>query len=232
MENKVIKNEALAYIAAASLAFALFEGFENFLVFCEWLQPLIYAWRFLIYNLFDLLFFWIPFTIPRAIIDIFVVALLAGALILRAAFLWENRRNAETFSGVIVLDNQGLLLKLYPFCVIIVGGFFLLPVFGETPQSLLGPLGGSNLQDLLYPLPLMARFFVFAACSAMALFIRAKLEEGLFMEAAVSRQLLRVVTILALLLTVNFLGLYADKLRGIDIDHLTQDVDMSSAKGQ
>lgn len=225
MGTNFLKNEALAYVAAATLAFGLFEGFDSFMTFCQWLQPLIYAWRFLVYNLFDLLFFWLPFEIPRAIIDIVVVMLLAATVLFRALSMWTRRQNLNEAPGTIVLQNQNVFLKLYPFCVFIVGGFILLPVFGWTPQLLPEVVNfTTKLQSVMYAFPLMLRFAVFAFLSSLAFFVRAKLEQGLFIEAAISRQLVRVVTMLALLLTLNFIGLYADTIRSIDMGQVTQDV--------
>lgn len=210
-----LRKEGIAAFAALAFGFSLFEGFENFLQFCEWLQPLIFYWRFIIYNLVDGLLFFLPFKLPRFLIDTVLFGVFVFGFVMRAEIEWDRNRKSQKISDEEV--RSSFYLRLYAWGGLILAIVFILPVFGEMQRDKMLE-GWEGLSWFYQQITLIMRFLAFIIFSIFLLFVRADDFEGQFREYAISRYCWRTLAVFSALLAVNGIGLYADKIAKIEKD--------------
>lgn len=208
-----VRAEGTAFFAALTLAFALFEGLDSFLEFCRWLQPAVYYWRYYLYLLIDTMFFWLPFSLPSSVKDVFALAILFFLVVMRT-----QRQTNDLLSKPAdeVAEKVGSQLSWYIKTVILstalVLSFFLLPMLGWYQVEPSGPEDTVNAADsVLSFIPRMIRGFVAMAAIGLIVFLPSKIEYNVI-RGYFSRHMWRVSTIFLVLCFVNFIGLKADDI--------------------
>lgn len=207
----------MAYLAALTLGLTLFQQFEPFLNFCQWLQPIVYYWRLYVYQFFDLIFFWLPFSLPAFFKDILALAVLAVALASRVnGQLQKVTGEHRDEMALIELDQKLSWFRKTMFLPsVFIVAVFLTPVFGWNVNMNATPNDASSLGALFNMFAMLLRCLTGIALIAILILVGDGLEsrvgKGFF-----SKHMWRVSTVFLALLTINFVGLYADEIRGVN----------------
>mgnify|MGYP000535880640 CR=1 FL=1 len=212
---RFFKSESIALIAAIGLAFTLFTGLESFLEFCQWLQPFVYYWRYFLYKVFDIVFFWLPFSLPNTIKEVFALAVLVLALVFRVENQYKNLPKTSNSSDWV--EITGIVAFYYKTALLstgIVVAVFLFPVLGWSPSE--DRPSKSSWVDrydwLTSFLPMTLRGAAATAIVGIIFFAGEKYESKIKV-ALFSKHMWRVVTVILALVFINYVGLYADKIR-------------------
>lgn len=213
--SQFLKDESIALIAAIGLAFTLFTGLESFLEFSQWLQPFVYFWRYFLYKVFDIFFFWVPFSFPNSIKEVFALAVLILALIFRVENQYKdlstksNSSDWAEITGIVAFYNKTALLSSG-----IVVAVFLFPILGWSPSEDRSPKSSwvDRYDFVTSFLPMTLKG---AAATAImgAIFFAGEKHKSKIMVALFSKHMWRVITVILALVVVNYVGLYADEIR-------------------
>jgi len=209
---KMMRYDAIATIAALGSAFAIFQSFDAFVDFCRWLQPLVFYWRYYIYLAFDYLFFWLPFGIPETIKDVLAAAFLIGGVVIRCATQSEKKLSKE------IVDRLRPASSFYIRTVLLSCGavliFFLAPVFGWVPDHVQTSVPNS-LEEFFSFLPIFIKVFFSIGVFALIILISDD-DLGDIRRETISHQMWRIIMVIATLVIINQIGLWADDLRPLN----------------
>lgn len=148
MLYRALKSEAVAMLAATLMALGLFSGLDNFLDFCQWLQPFVYYWKYYVHAIVDLLFIWLPVDLPNSVKDLFALAFLSASIMIRVSSQEQRLMNPDSEE---IPEEVVKRLAFYRKTAVGTTGFvaivFLFPVFGWSPVTQRAENGITGLLD-------------------------------------------------------------------------------------
>lgn len=224
-----VKSEILLFFAAVGLAFSIFQGFEPFLEFCQWVQPFVYYWRFYTYKFWEYVLFFFPFSIPYNMADFLTFVLFVFFMGIRA----RSSVHEVISSGVVDVSEyvesvySTFYQRTYLIPLSFVSVFVVLPVVGWSPPEPLF-VRPESFSDRLSQAVEKAYFYapvvikclmvlVFVGYFELCNFISANSDNQKVWKSHFSKYLWTVSTIILSLASLNFIGLYADDIRSVNL---------------
>lgn len=201
------RGDTIFLLAVVGSAFSIFQTFDAFISFCNWLQPVIFYWRYYLYLIFDYVFFWLPFTIPSAYKDIFATIILFSGVITRSVYLPPTSSLGTEIGTESRSRYQAFLVRSLAFSSGAVAFFFLVPVFGWKPDF----DTKSALTEVVSTMGVLVKLLLSVGAIGF-LYLIPDGDEGDAIRKSISRQMWRILLMITALLCLNQVGLWADNI--------------------
>ncbi len=207
-----MKSETFFLLGSIGLAFSLFQSFEPFVTFCNFIKPFVEGWRLILYGAWNHFFGLIGIELSTATMDMINLVVFTLVGILRFASLRHFTSDAQM---KFHFYNEDFWSRSYVVWATIVIVIILVPsIFSNVEISLTESknilVSQTNSASVFFKL--FIAFSVIALGVAHVLFDLSRELEliSINLSKSVSKYFFRAVGVFVILNAINFVGLYAE----------------------